>query len=338
MAAPCAVGKRLGNRRGMALLLVISVISLLTVVIVQFNRSMQSAMTSAGHYQYRERLEAAVQSGIDIGCAVLVADRRIDGQDTLIDPWALLVEQNLGSLADSAELQVSITDLAGRLPINGLVADTAAGETAAQQLRQVLRRLLLSGRFAIDDEQQVRDIIDSLVDWLDGDDDEQPFGAERAYYQALEPPYQPANGPFLFVEELLWVKGISPEILFGNDEKDGLADYITVDSADHRININTAPVPVLLGLDERIDDVQVEQIDRFRRQPENRQLLGDPSWYHNVPGWPAELHIAPELITAASSHFLITAVAADGAGELTATAVVRRENERELEVIFFRME
>lgn len=72
---------RPGGNRGIALLLVVSVISLLTVVIVQFGRSMRTALVESSHYQDRELLEAAVQSGIDIGCAVL---RSIGNAATLI--------------------------------------------------------------------------------------------------------------------------------------------------------------------------------------------------------------------------------------------------------------
>jgi general secretion pathway protein K len=49
------------------------------------------------------------------------------------------------------------------------------------------------------------------MDWIDQDDDERPQGAEEGYYRALTPPYGSRNGPMLFLEELLLVKGMTPE-------------------------------------------------------------------------------------------------------------------------------
>jgi DNA uptake protein ComE-like DNA-binding protein len=60
-------------------------------------------------------------------------------------------------------------------------------------------------------------IIDAILDWLDPDDIARPNGAEREYYAGLSPPYAPKNGPFETVEELLLVKGITPQLLYGMD-------------------------------------------------------------------------------------------------------------------------
>src|ERR1043166_4697965 len=53
-------------------------------------------------------------------------------------------------------------------------------------------------------------IVDSILDWVDPDDLQRTNGAETDYYQSLSPPYSPKNGPFDSVEDLLWIKGITP--------------------------------------------------------------------------------------------------------------------------------
>lgn len=59
----------------------------------------------------------------------------------------------------------------------------------------------------------------AVVDWRDADD--QPtnlngaIGAESDYYGALNPPYAAKNAPFDTVDELLLVRGMTPEILYG---------------------------------------------------------------------------------------------------------------------------
>ena len=60
-------------------------------------------------------------------------------------------------------------------------------------------------------------IIDAILDWLDPDDIARPNGAEREYYSGLSHPYAPKNGPFESVEELLLVKGVTPQLLYGMD-------------------------------------------------------------------------------------------------------------------------
>src|SRR5437867_3190402 len=61
------------------------------------------------------------------------------------------------------------------------------------------------------------DMVAAIVDWKDEDDNVSPGGAEAEYYSTLRPPYVPRNGPLQSVRELLMVRGISRELLLGND-------------------------------------------------------------------------------------------------------------------------
>ncbi|MHC4878710.1 MAG: hypothetical protein ACYTGL_19855 [Planctomycetota bacterium] len=58
---------------------------------------------------------------------------------------------------------------------------------------------------------------DSLLDWIDADDAPREFGAEADDYQRLPQPYRPRNGIPETVEELLFVRGIDRQSLFGHD-------------------------------------------------------------------------------------------------------------------------
>ena len=58
---------------------------------------------------------------------------------------------------------------------------------------------------------------DALLDWVDADAAARPLGAEADYYQGINVPYAPRNGPPGCMEELLLVKGISRTLLFGAD-------------------------------------------------------------------------------------------------------------------------
>ncbi|MCA9133818.1 MAG: general secretion pathway protein GspK, partial [Planctomycetales bacterium] len=70
------------------------------------------------------------------------------------------------------------------------------------------------------------EVADAILDWLDADEEPREFGAEFGdYYQQLQPAYKPANGPIHSIEQLLLVRGVTPQLLFGYDEnRNGLLD------------------------------------------------------------------------------------------------------------------
>lgn len=81
-------------------------------------------------------------------------------------------------------------------------------------------------------------VADSILDWIDEDPFHRLNGAEDEYYQRLSPPYRAKNGPLDTVEELRWVRGVTPEIYAR------VAPYLTVWGSG-QINVNTASEVVL---------------------------------------------------------------------------------------------
>ncbi|PHQ35624.1 type II secretion system minor pseudopilin [Rhodopirellula bahusiensis] len=118
-------------------------------------------------------------------------------------------------------------------------------------------------------------IADAILDWIDEDTEPRENGCEDEYYTSLATPYAAANGPIQTVEELLLVRGVTPQLLFGadsnrngvldSDEQQryaasietpgvlGWASYLTVHGAeanktmdgDFRVNINGDDLEVL---------------------------------------------------------------------------------------------
>ena len=69
------------------------------------------------------------------------------------------------------------------------------------------------------------EVAHAILDWLDTDDTPREYGAEVEYYSSLMPPYAPANGPLKTLEELLLVRGVTPDLLFGRDvNRNGMLD------------------------------------------------------------------------------------------------------------------
>jgi len=60
-------------------------------------------------------------------------------------------------------------------------------------------------------------VADALLDWVDADDIKRPLGAESDFYQGLKRPYSATNAAPKSIEELLLVRGVTRELLFGPD-------------------------------------------------------------------------------------------------------------------------
>ncbi len=61
-------------------------------------------------------------------------------------------------------------------------------------------------------------IADAILDWVDRDTTQRQFGAEASYYEGLGVPYGPRNAEPTSLEELLLVRDVTRERLFGADE------------------------------------------------------------------------------------------------------------------------
>jgi len=121
-------------------------------------------------------------------------------------------------------------------------------------------------------EKQTADtIVDSALDWMDKDTLHRLNGAEDDYYRSLPNPYRAKNGPFDTVEELVLVKGMTPDILFGTKEHKGLIHFVTVYGGASKINVNFAAKEVIMALPGVSEDRAQRIIDR-RKETELKSL------------------------------------------------------------------
>ena len=58
---------------------------------------------------------------------------------------------------------------------------------------------------------------DAILDWIDADNAPRDLGAEADYYLGLDPPVRPRNAVPPSLDELLLVRGVTREKLFGLD-------------------------------------------------------------------------------------------------------------------------
>ena len=136
-------------------------------------------------------------------------------------------------------------------------------------------------------------IADSIEDWRDRDDLHRLNGAESNYYQGLPEPYLAKNGLFDVPEELLLVQGITPETYYGRKgtTEDGaqveyyaLQKYLTTFTTINRINVNSAPLPVLAAIPGLDFDVAAQIIGMRQEQP----IANVSEISERIPGIPTE--------------------------------------------------
>jgi len=158
---------------------------------------------------------------------------------------------------------VRVTDEGALISLND-----AAREPGATLLRHVVKNLMGFGGTAGTDRQgdaAVSTVVDSIVDWYDRDDEEGVHGAETPFYLDRNPPYPAKNGDFDSIEELLQVRGVTPELYYGGEGVPGLKDVFTPyvhSRGDHpKVNLRRAPAAVLqVILDAGPEEIQ-ELID-----------------------------------------------------------------------------
>lgn len=302
---------RLSNQNGMALLITIMTLALLTAVTIQFQKMSWQKLIVSDNYQRGTQLRYIAESGVNIALAILGSDLDANSSDSLLDPWATVEKEDFAPLFPAGQLELQVTDLSGKLQVNSLVETKKNGEKAknsgkSTHLRTILKNILLSDAFKIEDETDALEIIDAIVDWIDTDDKESDHGVESSYYQTLEEPYSAKNGPIYNIEELLLIRGITPELFYGTKETKGLIDLLTVYGDDGKININTADTVIVQGMNTLVTDSLAEQLDEYRRDTDNSDYLNDTGWYRNI-GWPGDIELNTDLLTTESRYFQINA-------------------------------
>jgi general secretion pathway protein K len=310
-----------GDQSGMALVLTLLIVSFLAAMTVQLMATIDRQAAASAAQREQVRLDAMVLGGLNLAKAALLVDRQENDFASPQDAWGGFDPDRLKSLTGDVDLTLSVTDLSGRLQINPLA------DPAKETYRAVWLRFLLSGRFAIQDEEEAEALLDALGDWIDQDDDQRPRGAEEPYYKTLAQPYACRNGGMVAPEELLLVKGMTPAIVYGTQEREGILPYVTIMGEDGKINLNAAPLPVLQALSEEMTPELAQELIDFREDRQNREVLASADWYRKVAGFPASVDLGADLLTVAGSYFQVQARADLHQYSRTGVGVVQRKDQ-----------
>jgi len=335
------------NDKGMALLITLSVITVLIAATLELNRRARVALFSAASARDRHTLSTMASSGINVATAMLVKDKMESEIDSIQEDWADpdKISAALETISfHEGSVTFKIEDELGKVQANALVTfPESRNFNEAQRIvwDRFLRLFISSDLF--ETESNPPAIISSVKDWLDSGDDDAITGlngAESGYYQNLTPGYPCKNGLFSDLSELLLVKGMMPEFYYGSEETAGISEYMTVCGIkstednkfafDGKININTAGLPVLIALMPEEHKDLAPLIDEYRRETDREIYIHDLSsstWYKKVPVY-TYLKIDPGLITTSSNIFRIESTAALHDMKLTITSVILREKDK----------
>ncbi|HWR68356.1 MAG TPA: type II secretion system minor pseudopilin GspK [Desulfomonilia bacterium] len=243
----------LRNRKGVVLILVLSMVALFTAMIVAFSADESLDIELA--YNFRDSVQAQyiARGGVEAALAILSEDDA--GHDSLDEQWAQFAEYAASASAylEGAQLSGGISDESGRIDLNSLAKNDGNREFRVEQFKRLFTLL----RIDINDDE-LNDLVNAIIDWIDADS-ETELGAEDEYYQTLEPPYHCKNAPLDSIEELLLIKGMKREFLTGTENYEGIRNFVTV-GTDGKININTASETVLQTLSDEIGEDVVSSI------------------------------------------------------------------------------
>ncbi|TWT91901.1 type II secretion system protein GspK [Neorhodopirellula pilleata] len=133
----------------------------------------------------------------------------------------LVLEENSDAINTLSTLSSGSVDVEGMLGIATGTSGAVEGESETESLDAENIAVTLLMTLPGMDEATA----DAILDWIDEDTEPRPLGCEDEYYSSLPSPYAAANGPLRTVEELLLVRGVTPQLLFGADiNRNGVLD------------------------------------------------------------------------------------------------------------------
>ena len=308
---------------GVALIVVLWMVMVLSLLISGFAFTMQveSQVASLGRKQLKAELLA--RSGVELVRMQLLLGAQAGinhGFDALNQDWATNETWYVNHVLGDGVINVKVIDEERKLPIN---------RASPEQLKRLLD---LVGVDPSDSDV----IVDSILDWIQPGDLHRLNGAKDDYYLNLSPPYHCKGAPLDRVEELLLVRGVTPELLRGaagaedEDAHPGLAELVTTTSSG-QVNVNTASAMVLktlLGL----DDARAEAVLSRRDGPDGVAGTEDDQPYRNVGEFMAVVGALPpsvqaqaqQVLTVNSTFFTVIATGEVGNVKRQVIAILRR--------------
>ena len=246
------------NQSGIALMIVLWVIVLLMALATEFAFSMKMEVNTTRNYKEDAESYYLAKAGISLALAELLKDASFH---SIHEEYGWIAGAGNSAKTSSTDAEEAPAEGGGGFDIvnrtdielgNGTITYTIKDENGKIPVNTsskiTLNKLLAYSGVK---EKLDQDIIsDSILDWIDSNKNHRINGAEDDYYRTQQPPYLAKNGKIETLGELLRVRGITEEILYGSKETEGdggykgIAQFLTVYNYS-AINPNTASEEVL---------------------------------------------------------------------------------------------
>jgi type II secretory pathway component PulK len=247
----------MSNRRGLALIIVLAIVAILSVLVIEFSYSVWVDLYLSANYLSRTQAVEAAKAGVEYAIYVLRrdADRRVD---SLGEEWAQPMEITIGELvpppdpeADEDEQSTDWYADLGKQARARLVEPRAGGtahvlivdeerKIGVNGLESPYRPIFVDMLERLIDELNVpnvnvsaSELVEQMIDWVDEDD----VGSWEYVYEMLPEPYVAMNRPFDTLDELRLLADMTDALLYGtvpypevepgysSDEKPNWVDY-----------------------------------------------------------------------------------------------------------------
>lgn len=217
------------DRAGSTLLVVLVVVVMLSLGAYTFSELMIVEMEATNSYGRSIQSRELALSGIELAAAYVGDRSETDGWNSYHNPSQF---QNINLLpgevprtsgyfsvvapvvtdAQSKTIRFGLSNESGKLNLNILATEEEVEEGDA------VNRLMFI-------PNMTEEIASAILDWIDEDEDPRPYGVESDYYSTLESPYYAKNAPLESLDELLLVRDVTPELLYGEDtNRNGVLD------------------------------------------------------------------------------------------------------------------
>ncbi len=258
----------INKENGVALLIVLWVITLLMVFVVSFSILTRTEANSTFFFRDRVQKKFFAEAALERAIMELYHRQTYKNQTAVFEGSEVLGidGRNYDGAIGTGRYTFRLFNESGKININRM--GTRSGV--------ILNNLLVNLGVA---KEKADIIVDSILDWIDADDLRRLNGAESEYYQSLPNPYNAKNGRLNTLEELLLIKEMSPDILFGTKEQKGLIHFLTIYSSAIRVNVNAAPKEVLMAIPGMTEDIVNKIIDlrdtvEFKTIQDLRSIVG----------------------------------------------------------------
>jgi general secretion pathway protein K len=332
----------MNNKRGMALLITMSVMIVLVAYGLELSREVRTTLESvATGHRDRTTLSYMAAGGIQVAMGLL-AQHKQDPPEVAIREDLAISESLNDALSEipfeKGKLSVHITDELAKFQINALIKFPEGREANDAQI-EILTGLI-APKLGKNEKKRVEfeTILNRILDFLDSGDD----GASRSPGETEPDNYR--NGPFTDLTELLIIKGITQEFIDSLGGFQELSKYITIygmttktgttpsPNADvkrknftfeGKININTAELPVLIALMGGNAEMAADVL-KYREEMMADQYV--PDWYKSLPALSALA--SKGIITGTSDFYRIEAEAELDDVKMKISTLIHREQDK----------